>query len=81
MITKKIIIYSDHVKIILFNFGCAGSSLLCQLFSCCSKWGLLFVVVCRLFLAVVSLVTEHGCRARGLQQLLCVDSTVVISGL
>ena len=50
MITKKIIIYSDHVKIILFNFGCAGSSLLCQLFSCCSKWGLLFVVVCRLFL-------------------------------
>ena len=27
--------------IILFIFGCAGSSLLCGLFSSCSKWGLL----------------------------------------
>ena len=25
----------------LFNFGCTGASLLCQLFSHCSKWGIL----------------------------------------
>ena len=26
----------------------------------CSEWGLLFVVVCRLLIAVASLVEEHG---------------------
>ena len=31
-----------------------------QAFSSCSKRGLLFVVVCGLLIAVVSLVAEHG---------------------
>ena len=29
-------------------------------FSNCGEWGLLFVVVCRLLIAVASLVLEHG---------------------
>ena len=29
-------------------------------FSSCSEWGLVFVVVCRLVIAVASLVAEHG---------------------
>ena len=28
-------------KTLLLYFGCAGSSLLCRLFSSCGKWGLL----------------------------------------
>lgn len=56
MITKKSLSTLIMEKLFyLFNFGCAGSSLLCQLFSCCSKWGLLFVVVRGLFIAVASL--------------------------
>ena len=35
--------------------GCVGSTLLHRLFSSCSKWGLCFIVVCRL----------HGARALG----------------
>ena len=30
------------------------------LFSGCGEWGLLFVAVCRLLIAVASLVAEHG---------------------
>ena len=29
------------LKVYLFIFGCAGSSLLCGLFSSCGEWGLL----------------------------------------
>ena len=29
-------------------------------FSSCGEWGLFFVVVCRLLIAVASLVAEHG---------------------
>ena len=29
-------------------------------FSSCGEWGLLFVAVCRLLIAVASLVVEHG---------------------
>ena len=43
-----------------FSFGFAGSSLLCRLFSSCSEWGLLFVVVRGLLIAEASLVAEHG---------------------
>ena len=46
---------------IYFIFGCVGSSLLhMQAFSSCGKRGLLFVAVCRLLIAVTSLVAEHG---------------------
>ena len=42
----------------LFIFGCAGSSLLCRLFSSCNEQGLLFLVVHWLPIAMASLV-EH----------------------
>ena len=45
---------------ILFIFGCVGSSLLCTGFSSCGEWGLLFVAVRGLLIAVASLVAEHG---------------------
>ena len=48
-------------------FGCGVSSLLCGLFSSCSKQGLLFVVVCGLLTAVTSLLAEHRLWAYGLQ--------------
>ena len=38
----------------------------CGLFSSCGEQGLLFVVVCRLLIAVASLV-EHRLQAHGLQ--------------
>ena len=47
-------------KILLFIFGCAGSSLLCGLFSTCSERELLSISVRGLLIAVVSLVVEHG---------------------
>ena len=40
--------------------GCAGSVLLCGLFSSCSQRGLLSRVGNRLLIAMASLVTEHG---------------------
>ena len=40
-----------------------------QAFSSCCERGLLFVAMCRLLIAVASLVAEHGLQARGLQQL------------
>ena len=49
-----------YFKIYLFIFGWAGSSLLCGLFSTCRELGLHFV-------AMTSLVVEHGLRAHGFQ--------------
>ena len=43
----------------LICFGCAGSFLLHGLFSTCSEWGLLFVLVQGLLIAVASLVAQH----------------------
>ena len=43
-----------------FIYGCAGSSLLCQLLSSYGERGLLFIAVHRLPIAVVSLVVKHG---------------------
>ena len=45
---------------ILFIYGCAGSSLLCKLFSRFKEWGLLFVAVRGLLL-----VQSTGSRAHG----------------
>ena len=43
-----------------YYFGCIGSwLLLCRLFSSCGEWGLLFAAVCRLLIAMASLVAEH----------------------
>ena len=38
-------------------------------FSSCGEWGLLFIVVCGLLIAVASLVVKHRLQVRGLQQL------------
>ena len=46
-------------NLILFIFGCVGSSLLCVDFSCGAR-GLLFVAVLGLLIVVASLVVEHG---------------------
>ena len=43
-----------------FISDCAGSLLLCGLFSSCGEWGLLLVAVQELLMEVTSLVTEHG---------------------
>ena len=43
---------------LIFIFGCVGSLLLCEDFSC-GEWGLLFVLVLGLLIAVASVVAEH----------------------
>ena len=43
----------------LFIFDCVGSSFCAWAFSGCGEWGLLFVAVRRLLIAVTSLVAEH----------------------
>ena len=43
----------------LYIFGCAGSLLLCGLFSSCSEQRLLFIVLRRLLTAVASPAVEH----------------------
>ena len=45
-----------------FFFFLAALGLLCyiQAFSGCSEWGLLFVDVCRLFIALASLDVKHS---------------------
>ena len=69
--------------LILFIYLLAALGLRCctWAFSSCGKWGLLFVAVCRLPIAVASLVAEHGLQARGLQQLWHAGSVVVVCGL
>ena len=69
-------------KFIYFIFGCVGSSLLRTGFLQLRRvGGLLLVEVCRLLIAVASLVAEHGLQARGLQQSWHVSSVVVAHGL
>ena len=55
------------VNAYLFLFCVAALGLLCctQAFSSCGEQGLLFVAVCRLLIAVASLVAEHGSRRTG----------------
>ena len=43
----------------LFIYGCVGSSLL-HAGSSCGEWGLLFIAVRGLLIAVAPLVAEHG---------------------
>ena len=50
-------------------------------FSSCGEWGLLFVEMCGLLIAVASLVAKHGLEVRGLQELWHMGSVVVACGL
>ena len=49
-------------------------------FSSCGERGLLFVAVCRLLIAMASLVAEQGLQVNGLQQLQHMGSVVVARG-
>ena len=49
----------DFFKNYLFILGCAGSSLLCVLFSSYSRWELLLLAMFRFLSAVASLFAEH----------------------
>ena len=64
---------------IFLIFGCAGSLL--WTFSSCGEKGLLLIVVCGLLLVVASLAGNHRLQSLRLQQLQCVGSVVVASGL
>ena len=54
--------FDDFVLIYLIYLFLAASGLRCctRAFSSCGEWGLLFLVVRRLLVAVASLVAEHG---------------------
>ena len=58
-LTEKLIFSFSKYNFTYLLFGCAGSSLLCGLFSCCGEQGLLSLVR-RLLIAVASLVAEQG---------------------
>ena len=53
-------------KLINLFLAALGLRYCTQAFFSCGEWGLLFVVVCGLLIAVASLVAEHGLWARGL---------------
>ena len=56
-----------YIKLYLFVFGCAGSSLLCGLFSSLASGGSSLAGVHEWLIAVASLVEEQGLQAHGLQ--------------
>ena len=55
-----IFFFFNLLFIYLFICGCFMSSLLHGLFSSCGEWGLLFISVPRLLIAVASFVAERG---------------------
>ena len=59
-LSARLHIYSFQKLFILFLYGCVGSSLLVWLSSSCKSRSYSLVAVLRLFIAVVSLVVEHG---------------------
>ena len=59
----KIYKYTFHYGLSFFFFFCARSSLLHRLFSSCRKWGLFFVAMHELLVAMTSIVAEHSSRA------------------
>ena len=52
------------IQLYLFIFGCTGSYSFTQTFSC-GEWGLLFVVVHGLLIAMISLAVEHRLQSMG----------------
>ena len=61
----------------LLSFGCAGSSLLCGLFSGCREWGQLSGCGAQALTAGASLAVDAGSRVCGLQQLYHMGSVAV----
>ena len=63
-------IFKNFLNIFIYLFLAAlGLHCCVRAFSSCGERGLLFVAVCRLLIAVASLVSEHRLQACGLQQL------------
>ena len=81
-INQHILFHSIFFNIFIYLFlAVLGLRCCAWAFSSCGKRRLLFVAVCRLLIAVASLVAEHGLQARGLQQLQHAGSVVVAHGL
>ena len=55
-----IIFYCFFNKFIYLFMAALGLRCCPRAFSSCREWGLLFVAVCGLLIAVASLITEHG---------------------
>ena len=57
----KFCIFGNKILKNFFLFLAALGLCCCaRAFCSCSEWGLLFIAVCRLLIAVASLVAEHG---------------------
>ena len=67
--------------LLIFIFGCAGSSLPCVFFPSCGKQGWLSGCGALVLPAVASLAAQRGSRARGLQWLWHEGSAVAAHGL
>ena len=65
MITLCLTFFKRFIYLFILFFGCGGSYCCEQAFSSCGEWGLLFVVVHGLLIAVVSLAVEHGLQSTG----------------
>ena len=52
--------YQYFLKLINFFLAALGLRCYAQAFSRCGEWGLRFVAVCRVLIAVASLAVEHG---------------------
>ena len=51
---------SFFFNLFILFFAALGLRCCARAFSSCDEWGLLFVAVCGLLIAVASLVVEHG---------------------
>ena len=72
---------NKSIYLIYLFLAALGLRYCARAFSSCGKQGPLLVAVCRLLIAVASLVAEHGLQAHGLQQLWHAGSVVVAHGL
>ena len=70
-IRPQVSFFSFFFLIFIYLFILAALGLRCctRAFCSCGEWGLLFVVVRGLLIAVASLIAEHRLQAQGLQQL------------
>ena len=66
-ISGKLIIFKLIILFIYLFLAALGLHCCARAFSSCGEWGLLFVAMSGLLLAVASLVAEHGLQAHGLQ--------------
>ena len=59
--------FKNFIYFIYLFLAMLGLHCCTRAFSSCGKWGLLFVAVHRLLIAVASLVAEHGLQEHGPQ--------------